>query len=67
MTLKNDFQLSNTREKLAGLEEQYERASRNRKMNPMVRDQTLESLKKLINQLAEEIVRFESHSKPLSR
>jgi hypothetical protein len=67
MTLKNELQLSNTREKLAGLQEQYELTSRNRKLNPMVRSQTLESIKKLINQLTEEIVRFESHSKPLPR
>ena len=46
--------------KLSKLEEQYERAKNRPTDNAHVRELTLRSLKKLINQLIEEIVRYES-------
>jgi hypothetical protein len=61
MILRNQRELDATREKLRGLEEQYE-AARNRSFaSGDVREMTLRSLKKLMNQLTEEIVRCESH------
>lgn len=43
------------------LEEMYEDAKKRPSNNPMVRQATLMSLKRLMNQLYEEIVRFEAH------
>jgi hypothetical protein len=61
MILRNQRELDATREKLRGLEGQYE-AARNRAFaSDDVRQMTLRSLKKLINQLKEEIVRCEAH------
>jgi hypothetical protein len=62
MMLKNDLELSVTRKKLAGLKEQYELASQDESLNPIVRNLTTVSLKKLINQLTEEILRYEAHA-----
>jgi hypothetical protein len=60
--LKNETELKNTREKLRMLEEQYAAAQVRTPGNEHVRQLTLHSLKKLINQLTEEIVRFEVHA-----
>jgi hypothetical protein len=60
MDLKNDFQLANTRIKLAELEARYESLRRDAAEDPNVREATLHSLKKYINQFKEEIARYES-------
>jgi len=55
MKLRNTRELEATREKLRQLEEQYEAARTRTATHEHVRDLTLRSLKKLINQLKEEI------------
>jgi len=62
MTLKSLRELENTRKKLQELEEQYETARQESNGNEYGRDLELRSLKQLINQLKEEIARFESHA-----
>jgi len=66
MSLKNDIELENTRRKLRELEEEYEAAMKRPIDNAHVRDATLNSLRRLINQLKEEIARYEAHQ-PLRR
>ena len=61
MKLRNSRELEATREKLRLLEEQYEAARTRSSTNEHVRELTLRSLKKLVNQLKEEIARFECH------
>ena len=61
MTLKNNRELTNTREKLRELEQDYEELRTDGTEHPHVREVTMESLKRLINQLKEEIVRYEAH------
>ncbi len=61
MILKNKLELSVTREKLAELQEQYEATQKETGGNKSARDLTLRSLKKLINQLTEEIARYEAN------
>jgi hypothetical protein len=61
MTLRNDIELANTREKLRALEERYEARRRESSPDRQVHELTLQSLKRLINQLKEEIVRYEAH------
>ena len=61
MSLKNDIELANTRAKLARLEARYERRCQETGGDAHVRELTLRSLKKMINQLTEEIVRYEIH------
>ena len=61
--LKNHTELENTREKLRLLQQQYAAAQARVSKNQHARQLTLRSLKKLINQLTEEIVRFESREK----
>ena len=62
MTLKNDIELANTRSKLRGLEEHYQARQQETPDDPHIQELTLHSLKRLINQLTEEIVRFEAHA-----
>jgi hypothetical protein len=59
MSIENERQLENTRRKLKLLEENYERKRRQPTDNEAVREVTLESLRKTINQLKEEIIRYE--------
>jgi hypothetical protein len=59
--LKNEIELANTRAKLARLEARYEQRSRETGGDIHVRELTLRSLKKMINQLTEEIVLYEVH------
>jgi len=67
MTLQSKRELDVTRHKLKMLEDQYE-ATRNRTdEDEHVRELTLQSLSKLINQLKEEIVRSESKMNAQSR
>lgn len=61
--LTNQTELENTRKKLRMLEEQYADAQARPSEDDNVRRLTLRSLKRLINQLTEEIVRFEAHTK----
>lgn len=62
MSIKDRDELKVTREKLNWLEKEYEAAKLRSLENPTVREWTLRSLKQTINQLKEEIVRFESHA-----
>ena len=57
--IENSQQLQNTREKLESLEEHYQ--ERVQEPQSYVRDLSLRSLKKTINQLKEEIAIFEAH------
>lgn len=59
MILKSRKEVENTRKKLRMLEEQYEAARQEPGRDEYVRDVELQSLKGLINQLKEEISRFE--------
>ena len=60
MILHNIRDLEITRRKLRELEEAYGSAIQRRFDNPHVREATLNSLGRLINQLKEEIARFEA-------
>ena len=59
MTLRNDVELANTRDKLRILEESYEETVNDPTEDEHVRELTMFSLKRIINQLKEEIVRYE--------
>jgi len=65
LTLQNDRQLANTRAKLQLLEESYEEV-RQETGDEELREAEMESLKRFINQLKEEIARYEAHQ-PLRR
>ena len=60
MSLQGHRELESTRKKLRLLEERYEANRRERRGDEHVRELTMRSLKRLINQLKEEITRFES-------
>ena len=61
MTLRDDIELANTRRKLRELEERYQARLREAPANPHVQELTLLSLKRLINQLKEDITLYEVH------
>jgi len=61
MNLKSDRELANTRAKLQRLEELYRETCEDLAEEPRVRELSMQSLKRLINQLKEEIALFESH------
>jgi hypothetical protein len=61
MSLQSKAQLENTRAKLKLLESRLSELELEPVDNPRTRELTRQSLKKLINQLKEEIVRFEAH------
>ena len=61
MMLGNETELLNTRTKLRELQERYEALRIDLSEDPRVRRLTMMSLRRLINQLTEEITRFESH------
>ena len=61
MELKNDLELANTRAKLRMLEEEYEATRNDSSEAAAIRGAALRSLKRLINQLNEEIARYEAH------
>jgi hypothetical protein len=63
MELKSRKELDFTREKLRILEERYAATERQEGGDEHVRELSMQSLKKLINQLTEEIVRFEARMK----
>ena len=57
MILKNDIELANTRAKLAQLEARYEALQNDTAEDEYVRELTMQSLKRYINQFKEEIAR----------
>ena len=60
MSLQSQRELEVTREKLRLLEERYAANQREQGGDQHVRELSMRSLKQLINQLKEEIARFES-------
>ena len=60
MSLRNDTELANTRNKLRRLEERYEALRHDTSEDEHVRTLTMRSLKTTINQFKEEIARYES-------
>lgn len=62
MSINDRDELRISREKLTWLENEYEAAKVRSIENPTVREWTLHSLKQNINQLKEEILRFESRA-----
>ncbi|NOS99516.1 MAG: hypothetical protein HOP29_02695 [Phycisphaerales bacterium] len=60
MTLRSESELVNTREKLRELQDRFDGLSRDTAEDQRVRRLTMISLKRLINQLTEEIVRYEA-------
>jgi hypothetical protein len=61
MSLQSKRQLENTRSKLKLLEDRLRDLDGEPVTNARTRELTRQSLKKLVNQLKEEIVRFEAH------
>lgn len=59
---QNDRQLANTLEKLRLLEESYEEVRKETDADEELREAEMESLKRFINQLKEEIPRYEAHN-----
>ena len=62
MTLQSQRELEATREKLRLLEQRYDANKREQGGDEHVRELSMRSLKRLINQLKEEIARFQSRS-----
>jgi hypothetical protein len=60
LSLQNDRELKNTREKLRLLEEDYETVRADTAEDPELREMTMESLQTLIKQFKEEILRYET-------
>ena len=60
MIVDDNIQLANTRAKLRELQQRYEALRDDSSEDPRVRKLTMISLKRLINQLTEEITRLES-------
>lgn len=60
MSIENRRQLQNTKAKLEDLEQLYERKLHDTAADAHIRELTMRSLKKRINQFKEEIVRFET-------
>jgi len=61
--IQSQQQLENTKEKLRQLEEHYRERKHEAAENTYARKLSLQSLKRTINQLKEEIARFEAHSR----
>ena len=61
MTLRSERELANTRRKLRFLEESYQETRDDSDEDEHIRDVTMESLRRLINQFKEEIARYEAH------
>jgi hypothetical protein len=62
MSIQSTRQLENTRRKLQMLEGRLQDLDAEPVVNPQTRELTKRSLKKLVNQLKEEIARFESRA-----
>jgi hypothetical protein len=67
MNLQSNRELQATREKLRLLEEHYRKRLAEPAQNARTRALSLQSLKRMINQLTEEIVRFEAHSSQIPK
>ncbi|MBI4716464.1 MAG: hypothetical protein HY763_01550 [Planctomycetes bacterium] len=61
MILLDEGQVANTRAKLRLLEESYEEVRRETGADAELREAEMESRKRFINQLKEEIARYEAH------
>lgn len=61
MSLNNERELANTKRKLHLLEASYEEARTDPHESEHIRELTMESLRRLINQFKEEIARYEAH------
>lgn len=59
--LRNERELANTRKKLRMLEDSYEELRNEAGDDDELREAEMESLKRFINQLKEEIARYEAH------
>jgi hypothetical protein len=62
INLRNVRELETTRAKLELLEDRYEASKREEGGNEYVRELSRRSVKRLINQMKEEIARFEAHA-----
>jgi len=62
MTLQSHRELETTRKKLRLLQERYEANKREQGGDEHVRELSMRSLKRLMNQLEEEIARFQSRT-----
>ena len=62
MRLQNEHELSVTREKLRMLQESYAAVRRDASGGRHAQELELRSFQQLINQLNEEIIRFETHA-----
>lgn len=60
MDLKSDIEVENTRAKIKILQGRYEASQREPTENEYVKQLSLRSLKRMINQMTEEIIRYES-------
>ena len=61
MSLNSEREVANTRMKLARLEARYDTLRSDVEGDQRVRDLSMISLKRLINQFKEEIARYEAH------
>lgn len=61
MTFQNDRELASTREKLRLLEKSYAEVREEDYGDETLREMELESLTRFMNQLKEEIARYEAH------
>ena len=66
MSLRNERERVNTQTKLALLEARYESLGAETGGDEELREMTMESLKRTINQFKEEIARYEAHQ-PMRR
>ena len=64
MRVLNETELTNTRRKLGALEALYKTKAQETGGDEELRDMTLQSLQRLINQLKEEIARSQAHPLP---
>ncbi|MBC8112790.1 MAG: hypothetical protein H7062_00265 [Candidatus Saccharimonas sp.] len=62
MTIQNEHELDTTRQKLTELEQQLVEAKDRLDAGTPLSEWTLRSLRKLIQQLREEVIRFESRA-----
>ncbi len=67
MSLKNERERLNTQNKLAFLEARYETLRAETGGDEELREMTMESLKRTINQFKEELARYEAHQPAESR
>ena len=61
MTLQNETQVANTKAKLEWLEARYEALRNETERDQRLRELSMISLKRMINQFKEEIARYEAH------